>query len=270
MKVVHGRARYADSCPKIKASRYSLICSSWRQRNNYWQRVFLLFSCIPVFIINKNISPMARLSNVNEGLIQAVGRKPKYHTTYGRHNRNKRLSRVDGLPLSPPEELRPRRPWTSINKGRSVRQIEDGLMQPSGTQKLLVKSSPASSPAPQPLRESTKGGLELRRIANESVVQSMHVPALQPNTAPNRSPFQSRNRLRPKPTTSENNTGKSAAVETPNQADFPPPDINQLSKPVGKVPVSDDHTQARTSIHNSKLGLSVDTEMEEANGDGRG
>jgi hypothetical protein len=56
----------------------------------------------------------------------------------------------------------------------------------------------------------------------------MHVPALQPNTAPNRCTFQSRNRLRPKPTTSENNTGKSAAVETPNQADFPPPDINQL------------------------------------------
>jgi hypothetical protein len=96
----------------------------------------------------------------------------------------------------------------------------------------------------------------------------MHVPALQPNTAPNRSPFQSPNRLRPKPTTSENNTGKSAAVETPNQADFPPPDINQLSKRVGKVPVSDDHTQARTAIHNSKLGLSVDTEMEEATGDG--
>ena len=132
--------------------------------------------------------------------------------------------------------------------------------------KNLAKSSPISSPAPKPLRESTKGGLGPRPITNESIVQSSHVPGLQPRTAPNRSPVQSRSKLPPKPTTSESNTGKSAAVETPNQAEFPPSDI--ISKGVGNVPVSDDHTQARTAIHNSKLGLSVDTEMEEANGDG--
>ena len=176
---------------------------------------------------------MARLSNINEGAIQVVGRKPKPHATYGRHNRNKSISHVYDLPLSPPKKLQPRRSWTSINKDRSARQIEHGLTPPSSTQNFLAKSSPASSPALRPLRESTKGGLEPRPIANESTVQSTHVPALQPRTASNRSPAQSRSKLLPKPTTSESNTGKSAAVETPNQAALPPPGINQLSKGVG-------------------------------------
>ena len=40
---------------------------------------------------------------------------------------------------------------------------------------LLVKSSPASSSAPKPLRESTKCGLGQRPIVNKSIVESMHV-----------------------------------------------------------------------------------------------
>ena len=48
---------------------------------------------------------MARLSNVNEHLIQVVGSKPKSHRTYGRHNRNKSLSFVNDTPLSSPKEL---------------------------------------------------------------------------------------------------------------------------------------------------------------------
>jgi hypothetical protein len=97
------------------------------------------------------ISPMARLSNVSEGLTQMVGYKPgSIITTYGRHNRKKSLSRVYDLPLPPPKELRPRRSWTVINQDRSARQIEDGLTPPSLTQKLLpyklVYKSPLCGP----------------------------------------------------------------------------------------------------------------------------
>jgi hypothetical protein len=203
----------------------------------------------------RTFCPMARLSNVSEGLIEPVGRKPKSRTTYGRHNGTKSLSRVYGIPPSPPKELRQRRSWTSINKDRSARQIEDGLTPPSSTQKLFAKSSPASSPAPTPLRKS-KRGLGPRPIAKESIVQSTHVPALQPRAASNRSPVQSRSKLPPKPATSHSNTDKSAAVETANQAEFPPPDINQLSNGVGIVPLSDDRTWASTAADNLNLGPS--------------
>jgi hypothetical protein len=173
-------------------------------------RVLNLFSCQHCSLapINKKVSTMARPSNVNDGLTQTVGRKSKSLIIYGRHSRSKRLSRAYDLPSSPQKKLQPSRSWTSTSKGRSTRQIENTLTPPNSTKQLAVKSSPASSPAPKPLRDS---------IAHASTVQPAHVPALQPRTASNRSPAKSRSKLPPEPTTRRGNTRKSAAVETPNQ-----------------------------------------------------
>jgi hypothetical protein len=139
------------------------------------------------------------------------------------------------------KKLQPRRSWTSTSKGRSTLQIENTLIPPNSTEQLAAKSSPASSPAPKPLRDS---------IAHASTVQPAHVPALQPRTASNRSPAKSRSKLPPEPTTRRGNTRKSAAIETPNHAEFPPPDTNQLATGVSNVPILDDHIQARTAADN--------------------
>jgi hypothetical protein len=85
-----------------------------------------------------------------------AGRKPKPHATYGRHKRNKSISHVYDLPLSPPKKLQPRRSWTSINKDRSARQI---IMIPQEN-KLL--SGPRS--AVKCRTWSPSGSLKSRRL----------------------------------------------------------------------------------------------------------
>jgi hypothetical protein len=52
------------------------------------------YFCPRACSINKKISPMARLNNVNEGLTQMVEQKPKFVTTYGRYHRPKSLPHV--------------------------------------------------------------------------------------------------------------------------------------------------------------------------------
>lgn len=213
---------------------------------------------------------MARLSNVNEGLIQVVGRKPKLDTTYGRRNRNKSLSGVyDTMPLSPQKEFQPRRSWTSINKDQSVHQIEEASPPSNIAHKILSKSlSPSSTSAAfEPLGDSTQGGLRPRSIANVTTVQLAHVPALPSLTVSTRSPAQSYVRLPPKPTTFQLDTLKSATVETPTQAKFLPSDINQVTTGVSIVPISDDH-QAGTAADNLNLGPVDNIEMADVDGEG--
>jgi hypothetical protein len=67
---------------------------SKRENNTMPVFALILLSTFQSRSTNKNVSTMARPSNVNEGLTQAVGRRSKSLTIYGRHNRIKRLSRV--------------------------------------------------------------------------------------------------------------------------------------------------------------------------------
>jgi hypothetical protein len=67
---------------------------------------------------------------------------------------------------------------------------------------------------------------------------------------------------------SEGNTRKPATVETPNQAELPPPDSYQLTMGESDVPISDDHIQADIEAENSDLGHPDDTRMAEVAGEG--
>jgi hypothetical protein len=73
--------------------------------------------------------------------------------------------------------------------------------------------------------------------------------------------------LSPKPTTSESIAGKLATIETPNQAEFPAPEINQLATGVSDVPVSNDHTQASTAVDNFLSDYAAEMAEVDAEGD---
>lgn len=168
---------------------------------------------------------MARPSNVNERLIQHLGRKPGPHTY--RRPKRKSLPDIYDVPRSP-----------------SAPKIEDGHT-PSSAQRTLAESSYVSSSSSKRLRRS-EVSLRPPPIANEPVVRSTRCPALQQRRESSRTRIQLRSELPPGPQSSERNILESAAGERPNN-EFLKSDVNRLTTGIDNESISDDRIKACTT-----------------------
>jgi hypothetical protein len=111
------------------------------------------------------------------------------------------------------------------------------------------------APVRTPLPDSVDGRASLRSITSRIPVEPNHDPVLQTRAASNQI-------LTPgKPTAPRKKTREAAKVETPTQAESPPPDTNYLATEASNEAASNEHIRAGAVVSTSNLGYSDGIEM---------